>query len=106
MTTLELNTDRLLSECERLKEALEASRERIRNLGSEIIRLQPRAKAWGKLIDWRDGDLAEWLDDQCDENTLQVDAGVCGEDFIPGSLVKNGRRFKLVSTVYEVEEFA
>lgn len=104
-----LTTDWVLSECERLKEALEESRAeiqrlhqeygaaqaRIRMLGDEVLRLQPLAKLWLRH-ERQDAELAGDILEEC---TDRLGCLVVGEVDVRDPLFaeRGGKRFKLVN---------
>lgn len=61
-----------------------------------------------RLIQWSK-DLAAWVVESATDQggqivTDEIDAALCGETWVPGWMVHNGKRITLVSTIYRIEE--
>jgi hypothetical protein len=83
-------------------------RRQIEVLTATIAKLQPDAIELQRLRQHAE-DVVEWVvEDATDKHGRlikhTVDAALGGEDWVPGWVVKNGKRISLLSTIYEVSE--
>lgn len=93
--------NQLIGENNELRRQVEVLTAENAKLQLDAIELQRLRQHAGDVVDW----VVDYATDKNGKLVKHtVDAGLGGEDWVPGWCVKNGKRISLLSTIYEVTE--